>query len=63
MDRPACASSSWRTAIEPSYAEAHNWTAYFALLTGQPALDLVSAARAVELNPLSAEAVSNLSWS
>jgi len=47
-------------ALRPSYAEAHNWLAWLFLLMGHPDRALTSARRAVELDPLSVEAVSNL---
>ena len=49
--------------IKPSYADAHNWMSYWQNLSGRASEALVSAKRSVELNPLSAEAVSNLSLS
>jgi TolB-like protein/Tfp pilus assembly protein PilF len=49
--------------LQPSYAEAHNWLSWVHQLLGHPNEALESAKRAVELNPLSPEAVSNLSIS
>jgi TolB-like protein/Tfp pilus assembly protein PilF len=46
--------------IAPGYAEAHNWLSVGLYVTGDAAGALESASRAVALNPLSAEAVSNL---
>ncbi|MGD8201071.1 BTAD domain-containing putative transcriptional regulator [Ornithinimicrobium sp. W1679] len=44
----------------PGHADAHSWTAWMALTVGRPREALPAARRAVQLNPLSAEAVSNL---
>ncbi|MGI9190020.1 MAG: adenylate/guanylate cyclase domain-containing protein [Longimicrobiaceae bacterium] len=50
--------------LRPGYAEAHNRLSWHHLLLGHdPALALESARRSVELNPLSAEALCNLSLS
>ncbi len=44
----------------PGHADAHSWHAWMSLVTGRAEQGLVSARRSVELNPLSAEAVTNL---
>lgn len=44
----------------PGHADAHSWTAWISLTLGKVDVALSAARRAVELNPLSAEAVSNL---
>ncbi|MEO7245829.1 MAG: BTAD domain-containing putative transcriptional regulator [Rubrivivax sp.] len=44
----------------PGHADAHSWHAWVSLVTGRAEQGLVSARRSVELNPLSAEAVTNL---
>lgn len=44
----------------PGHADAHSWTAWMSLTVGETERALPAARRAVELNPLSAEAVSNL---
>lgn len=49
--------------IRPSYAEAQNWLSWVSLLLGEAARGLICSKKAVELNPLSPEAVSNLSLS
>lgn len=46
--------------LRPSYAEAHNWLGWVHLLLGHPQEGLESTTRAVALDPLSGEAVSNL---
>ena len=46
--------------MRPSYAEAHNWMAWGYLLNGYAARAFASASQAVELDPLSLEALSNL---
>lgn len=46
--------------LAPGYAEAHNWMSVGLYVTGDAAGALASASRAVALNPLSAESVSNL---
>jgi len=48
-------------ALQPSYAEAHNWSAWVHQLLGNREEALESARQAVRLNPLSREAVGNLS--
>ncbi len=48
--------------LRPSYAEAHNWMAWGYLLNGYADRALESAAKAVALDPLSLEAVSNLGF-
>ncbi len=47
--------------IRQGYAEGHSWLAWVNLLIGRPRDAFPSARRAVELNPLSAEAVNHLS--
>jgi class 3 adenylate cyclase/TolB-like protein/tetratricopeptide (TPR) repeat protein len=49
--------------LQPSYADAHNWHAWVSLILGRGDVALDSAKRAVEVNPLSAEPVSNLALS
>jgi len=54
-----------RRAVElmPNYADAQSWLAWTLLLAGEPEAGLQSAKRAVAVNPLSGEAVSNLTLS
>jgi serine/threonine protein kinase/Tfp pilus assembly protein PilF len=49
--------------IQPGYAIAHNWMSWVGNLLGRASGALASAQRAVELDPLSAEVVSNLALS
>ena len=49
--------------LEPNHADAHSWHAWVSLVVGRGEQGLASATRSVELNPLSAEAVSNLALS
>jgi TolB-like protein/class 3 adenylate cyclase len=48
-------------ALQPSYADAHNWHSWVSLLIGRAREGLDSAMRAVELDPRSAEPIVNLS--
>lgn len=45
---------------QPSYADAHNWHSWISLLVGRAEDGLHSALRAVELDPLSAEAAAHV---
>ncbi len=49
--------------LRPGYADAHNWHSWVSLLIGRAREGLDSAARGVELDPLSPEPILNLSLS
>lgn len=49
--------------LKPNYADAQSWLAWVQLLTGDPEKGLESARRGVAVNPLSGEAISNLTLS
>ncbi|TBW27122.1 tetratricopeptide repeat protein [Gramella sp. KN1008] len=51
------------TKRRPSYSDAFNWIGWFSNVTGDSNKALLNSRKAVELNPLSPEAVSNLSLS